>query len=246
MEKTNSRLNLLQKIFLLMGIAMLIFGILTGLNQPAAVLICLCGTFYMGAAYAQKLTGRKCRMLTILAAAGAVVLAVHAVIWNYFAYGRQPLPQGEATVIVLGCKINGEEPSLMLERRLLKAKEYLELNPQASCIVSGGQGDQDYTEAHVMKKYLVENGIEEHRVYEEDLATNTDTNISNSIKLIEKEGLSDNLIVCSDGFHQLRAWMYVHRNGMDAAAISGKTPFWVVPPYAVRELAGIFKMILIG
>ena len=97
-----------------------------------------------------------------------------------------------------------------------------------------------------MKKYLVENGIDPSRIYEENRSTNTDTNIQNSLALIEQEGLSDNLIICTDGFHQLRAWLYVRRYGAQATAISGKTPLLVVPSYAVRELCGILKMLLIG
>ena len=106
--------------------------------------------------------------------------------------------------------------------------------------------NESYTEAHVMKKYLVENGIDPSRIYEENRSTNTDTNIQNSLALIEQEGLSDNLIICTDGFHQLRAWLYVRRYGAQATAISGKTPLLVVPSYAMRELCGILKMLLIG
>ena len=51
-------------------------------------------------------------------------------------------------MVVLGCKVNGEEPSLMLRRRLECAMEYLAENPQADCVVSGGMGDNEsYTEA---------------------------------------------------------------------------------------------------
>lgn len=175
------------------------------------------------------------------------VLATHAVVWNYFAFCRPPVQNEDATVIVLGCKVNGEEPSLMLKRRLLKAKEYLEQNPQANCVVSGGMGENEsYTEAHVMKKFLMENGISEQHVYEENRSTNTDTNIRYSLQVIQQQELGENLIICTDGFHQLRAWMYVRRNGRDAAAISGKTPFWVIPSYAVREMGGILKMLLLG
>ena len=41
-------------------------------------------------------------MLTGLGILLLAVLIVHAAIWNYFAYCRQPAAQGEATVIVLG------------------------------------------------------------------------------------------------------------------------------------------------
>lgn len=186
-------------------------------------------------------------MIEFLAGLLLMFLVLHAAVWNYFAFARKPSDQGEATVIVLGCKVHEEQPSLMLKRRLQKAQEYLEKNPQANCVVSGGMGENEsYTEAHVMEKFLVEQGINPNRIYEENRSTNTDTNIKNSLEVIKQEGLSENLIICSDGFHQLRAWLYVRRNGMDAKAISGKTPFWVIPSYAIRELGGIAKMYILG
>ena len=115
-------------------------------------------------------------------------LAVHAAVWNYFAYGRPAPKQGAATVVVLGCKVNGDQPSLMLRRRLECALEYLRANEQAVCVVSGGQGsNESYSEAYVMEKFLVENGVAPERVEQEALSTNTDSNIANSLQLIEQK-----------------------------------------------------------
>ena len=165
-------------------------------------------------------------MLTTLGVIALTGLFAHAVIWNYFAWCRPPQQTGEATVVVLGCKVNGEEPSLMLRRRLECAMEYLAENPQADCVVSGG--------------------IDAERVYEEDRSTSTETNLLYSLALVKEEDLSQNIILCTDGFHQLRAWMYGMRNGVDARAISGRTPVLTIPSYAVRELGGILKMLILG
>lgn len=247
MDRKKEKLTLWEKIFLWIAVFMIVSGILGVHNKVGIILLLVCGIFFLAAAFAKRMTGRKHKMLTAAAILTALGLSVHAVVWNYFAYGRQPQPTGEATVVVLGCKIQGESPSLMLKRRLLRAQEYLMENPQANCVVSGGVGDgESYSEAHVMKKFLVENGIEESRIYEENRSRNTATNIQYSLQVIDEKNLSDNLIICSDGFHQLRAWMYVRKNHAQSTAISGRTPFWVVPSYALRELAGIVKLILIG
>ena len=244
------RLTGKQKLFLCAAFLLVLMGLgglLVGVWNVGSTLLLAGAAFLAGIVALEKKMGRRQILLTGLGILLLAVLIVHAAIWNYFAYCRQPAAQGEATVIVLGCKVNGEEPSLMLRRRLQRALLYLQQNPQANCVVSGGMGENEsYTEAHVMKKYLVENGIDPSRIYEEDRSTNTDTNIQNSLALIEQEGLSDNLIICTDGFHQLRAWLYVRRYGAQATAISGKTPLLVVPSYAVRELCGILKMLLIG
>ena len=193
-------------------------------------------------------------MMTTIALLLVAGLAVHAAVWNYFAYGRPAPKQGAATVVVLGCKVNGDQPSLMLCRRLECALEYLRANEQAVCVVSGGQGsNESHSEAYVMEKFLVENGIAPERVEQEALSTNTDSNIANSLQLIEQKGLPHRIILCTDGFHQLRAWMYLQRHATgqmaDAAhstAISGRTPVAVVPSYAMRELFGILKLLLVG
>lgn len=239
-----------QTLFVLLGILFFLMGLagaVLGVFNVGSGLLCGFGLFLSAIVAVERKLGRRERVLTVFAILMAAVLVVHAVVWNYFAYGRKPQTSGEATVIVLGCKVNGDKPSLMLQRRLLAARDYLLQNPQADCVVSGGMGDNETsTEASVMKQFLIDNGIEESRIYEEDRSTNTDTNIQNSLALIKQEDLSENLIVCTDGFHQLRAWLYVRRYGADALAISGRTPVLAIPSYAVRELCGILKMFLIG
>ena len=54
-------------------------------------------------------------------------------------YYQNP-PQTPCTVVVLGCKVKGTVPSLMLQRRLEAAKDYLQQHPDIPCIVSGGKG----------------------------------------------------------------------------------------------------------
>ena len=230
-----------------LAVLFLLMSALGGVFQVGALILLAVGILFGCTAIFQGKKGGRNRMLTICSVLVLTGIILHAAVWNYFAYCRQPAEQGEATVIVLGCKVNGDQPSLMLKRRLQKAQEYLQKNPQANCVVSGGMGENEsYTEAYVMKKFLTESGIEPERIYEENRSVNTDTNIRYSLELIQKEGLSENLIVCSDGFHQLRAWLYVRRNGAQATAISGRTPFWVVPSYAIRELCGIAKMLVLG
>ena len=52
-------------------------------------------------------------------------------------------PPSYATVVVLGCKVNGRDPSLMLQRRLEAALPYIKDHPEIPCIVSGGQENNE-------------------------------------------------------------------------------------------------------
>ena len=88
-------------------------------------------------------------------------------------YYQNP-PQTPCTVVVLGCKVKGTVPSLMLQRRLEAAKGYLQQYPEVSCIVSGGKGTgEDISEAQAMKTYLTAAGIAADRILMEDRSTDT-------------------------------------------------------------------------
>lgn len=59
------------------------------------------------------------------------------------------------TAVVLGCSVKGERPSRVLNERLCAAYEYLNRNPKAVCVLSGGQGDgEEISEAECMYRYL--------------------------------------------------------------------------------------------
>ena len=184
---------------------------------------------------------RRCLWsLTALALAAAGLLTgfmVHA------AYGNPPPVDQPSTVVVLGCLIRGDQPSTMLRRRLDRALELLEANPQAVCILSGGQGaGEDYTEAWVMEKYLLEQGVEPDRLFREEKSTDTAENIRFSVQMQREQDLPDRLVIATDGFHQLRAALLAGREGCSQVyAVSSGTPWGLLPCYWVREWFGLVK-----
>lgn len=163
-------------------------------------------------------------------------------------YAAAKTPPENATVIVLGAAIRGESPSRMLAARLDAASKYLDSNPEAVCIVSGGQGaDEDYTEAYVMKKYLMEKGVAEERILMEDRSTNTYENIDFSEKLIEEHQLSRQVVISTQEFHQLRAQSFARQAGLeDVGACTCRTPFYMLGCYWIREFAAVCRMFLLG
>lgn len=231
------------------GGLLFLFGLLPLVLNTGTALLLLGGGFFLTAGYTtKKWQGRRWmnNMIWGVLILSVIVLTVYTLIWNYFAFFRQPPAGLESTVVVLGCKVNGDAPSLMLRRRLEKAKAYLEENPKASCVVSGGQGENEaYTEAYVMKKYLTQQGIDPRRIFEEGKSTNTEENLAFSAQVIKEENLSSQLVICTDGFHQLRAYIYARQNGLYSYAISGRTPFWAIPSYAVREMFAIVKALVL-
>jgi len=164
--------------------------------------------------------------------------ALVSVIMVRYAYWNQPPPGSDAVVVVLGAKVRGNQPSRTLRQRLDAAARYLEENPQASCIVSGGQGaDEDCPEAQVMAAYLADKGIAPHRIRQEPQSTNTHENLRMSQALL-REG-ETSVVVVTNQFHQLRAAVYAHSQGLSFYSISSPSPPGLLPSYWVREWFGV-------
>ncbi len=149
-------------------------------------------------------------------------------------------PEKETTVIVLGCKVNPNGPSLSLLKRLEAAYDYLNQNPKLCCILSGGQGlDEPVSEAQAMYDWLVKKGIDKKRLYLEDKSTSTRENLAFSKEIIEKEALPPAITIITNDFHQYRAKKIAESYTMECYSVSGETPFYLLPTYYVRELGGI-------
>ena len=149
-------------------------------------------------------------------------------------------PEGDNTVlIVLGCGIKEDRPSLMMVTRLEATKEYLDAHEDAICVLSGGQGrDEDLPECDVMYNRLVSAGIDESRLIKEDKSASTRQNIEFSLKLLTDEQ-KNNIAIVTNEFHEYRALEIAEKLGIDAAAVPAKTPWWSLPTFYLRELFGV-------
>lgn len=149
-------------------------------------------------------------------------------------------PKENATVVVLGAKVIGERPSLVLEERLLAAKRYLDEHPDAVAILSGGQGSDEITsEAEGMYRYLLELGVSENRLIKEEHSTSTAENLKFSAEIIAKRGLSEDLAIVTNDFHIFRALQIAGKMDLDAGGVPARSAWWLFPTYYVREMYGI-------
>lgn len=149
-------------------------------------------------------------------------------------------PAENATAVVLGCRVYGERASLSLVERLEAAYEYLEENPKAVCVVSGGQGDgEDISEAECMYRWLVAKGIDKERIYKEEMSTSTAENIAFSKDIIKENGLNENIAIVTSEYHSYRAGIIAKENEVSYGTAPGKTAIWLFPTFYVRELYAI-------
>lgn len=153
----------------------------------------------------------------------------------------------EKVIIVLGCRVKWDKPSLSLIKRTAAAYDFLMKNPKALAILSGGQGkDEALSEAECMKNLLLEKGIDKSRLILEDKSTTTDENIAFSLKLINSLGLDKEIAVATSEYHQLRASMICNRYGLKSSPQSAKTKLTVLHVFLLREIFGIIKELIIN
>lgn len=179
----------------------------------------------------------------------AVFLAVVVlpISFNMIKYANYKTDAGAQTVIVLGCKVNGSTPSRYLYDRCRKAANYLNENPGAVAVLSGGQGsDEAISEAQCMENVLVEMGIDKSRLFKEEASTSTTENIVLSKKVIEENNLSKKVLIVTNEFHQFRAKLNCDKNGLEFHSSCSYSSLPTFLSYYTREILAISKEVLIG
>lgn len=204
----------------------------------------LVGTFLSKRELVRRLPKWLRVLAVILFLAGLVMFgAVEGLIFSQ--YRAVPRP-GADYLIILGAQWKPEGPSEVLRRRLNKAVEYLNANPDTIVIVSGGRGSNEpITEASGMRQYLVDIGVSDERILVEDRSTDTMENLVFSGRLLDKS--NDRVVIVTNNFHMFRALCiaqkqgYKNAEGLAASAVEG-----LVPNNLLREFLGVTKDFFIG
>ena len=104
-------------------------------------------------------------------------------------------------MVILGCQVRRDGPSVLLRDRLDEALDYLEDHPDMTVVVSGGQGpDEPTSEAQAMADYLNRPRVEAKNVLLEPDSHNTAQNLDYSRQLLDREGIdpSDGVLLVSN------------------------------------------------
>lgn len=186
-----------------------------------------------------------------LTAAGLVLIAglIYVIVLSVLMLrAQEDKPENPNAIVVLGCKVNGTSPSRMLRRRLDTAYKALEEHPDVICIVSGGQGaNEGCSEAEAMKKYLVDKGVDPERIIMEDKSTDTNENIKFSLEKLDELGMSHDMTIVTDGFHQYRASLIAKKQGIEnVTAYSAYTEPRFIATYWVREWLALMEFFIFG
>lgn len=142
--------------------------------------------------------------------------------FSIYSFSKKDQTQKADAAIVLGTAVWGDEPSPVFKERIrhgiwLYEKQYVDF-----LIFTGGKAEgQKYSEAEVARKFAIENGVPENKIFAEEKSTITDENLLFSKPILEKEHFKKVLLV-SDPLHMKRAMtMAVNQN---INAYSSPTP----------------------
>ena len=164
---------------------------------------------------------------------------------------KATVPEGKTPVVlVFGCRSYGSTPGGALTNRLNRAVELLEAMPEAICVVSGSQGENEtLPEADAMLHYLTTvKGVDEARIIPERQGSDTIENLRFSGELLEKEGVSDPYYLCvSSEFHTPRIILLTDRMSLSAEVYSAPSVNgWYLFTSLVREYMAYWKLLLFG
>lgn len=125
-------------------------------------------------------------------------------------HSRDKVAGDPQVMVIFGCQVRRDGPSILLRDRLDTALDYLEDHPDIRIVVTGGKGDDEHmSEAQAMYDYLTARGVDGEKIWMEDQSRNTWQNINNTFALMEREGwdLTDDVLLVSSGFHLARIEM---------------------------------------
>ena len=153
---------------------------------------------------------RKKWLIALLALVVAGVLAFAALEIYIGVHSRDSIVGKPQVMVIFGCQVKPDGPSILLRDRLDTALAYWEEHPDIKIVVTGGKGDDEHiSEARCMYDYLTAHGVDGANIYMEDQSRNTWQNVHNTFNLMNNEGwdVSDDVLLVSSGFHLARIQM---------------------------------------
>ena len=180
------------------------------------------------------------RFCAVLAACGAAFAALEA-------KASKGSFSGDADVLlVLGCRVLGDEAEPMLKMRAEAAADFLLAHPNTLCIPCGGivHADQTKSEAQAIKEILLSRGVEDTRILLEDRSKTTLENFLNAKKIIASLPLNaPKVAFLSSEFHLLRAAQIAKLADLPCEAVPAPSPQTEKAKNYLRE-AAVFPLLL--
>ncbi len=136
--------------------------------------------------------------------------------------------------IVLGMALENGIPSQDLMYRVDAAKGYLDRHPGSSLILTGGNSQNNKTEAEEMRDLLVEAGVDEGKLLLEDQAQTTLENFLNVAQMIDPH---EQVVLITSNYHMARASKAAKKAGFEnIAMLAAKSEIVTLPTNVLWEV----------
>lgn len=119
-------------------------------------------------------------------------------------------------IIILGAGVRNNQPSPMLEDRLLTGKELYNKKISKKILVSGDHSKIDYNEVTVMKNYLIKNGIPSDKIFMDHSGLSTYDSIYRAKKIYKAQ----KVIIVTQEYHLYRALYIAKKLDLEAIGIA--------------------------
>jgi vancomycin permeability regulator SanA len=117
-------------------------------------------------------------------------------------------------IIVLGCRVDGDSPSLMLSRRLDKGIEVYD-KLKSKIILSGDHDEKDYDEVNVMRNYMLSSSVPSVDIFLDHAGINTYDSIYRAKYIFGAE----KIVIVTQKYHMYRALYLANKLDLEAVGI---------------------------
>ena len=136
-------------------------------------------------------------------------------------------------IVVLGAGVWGNEPSHMLEDRLLKAIELYENGVASKIIMSGDHGKEEYDEVNIMKNFAIEKGIPSEDIFMDHAGFSSYDSIYRAKEIFDAK----KIVIVTQEYHLYRALYISNSLGIKAYGVGADPREYAGATY--RELREI-------
>ncbi len=136
-------------------------------------------------------------------------------------------------IIVLGAGVWGENPSPMLEDRLLEGIKLYENNVAPKIIMTGDHGREEYDEVNVMKKFAMDKGVPSGDIFMDHAGFSTYESLYRAKEIFE----ANKVIIVTQEYHLYRALYIANELGIEAYGVASDPRQYVGATYReIREI----------
>ena len=141
-------------------------------------------------------------------------------------------------ILVLGCGVRGNSPTMMLRDRLDLAISLYEAGTSGKILMSGDHGQESYDEVNVMKAYAMEHGVPSEDIFMDHAGFSTYESMYRARDVF----CADRILIVTQQYHLYRAVFVARALGLDADGFAVESTVRYGQVYReVREIAARCK-----